>query len=957
MSSKTRSHQNSPVSMKYDQFKTDDFKCTHLNVRSLYRNYDEIGHFLHDNNIHVLALNETLLDDSISDSELRVQDYDLLRKDRNRNGGGVAIYIQNSITYEVVNSEVFDSLELLLIKIRPKSSSPFLFMSWYRPPDSKIELMDRYERVLAFIDTFRLDVVVMGDVNCDLKKPYKSNMIKRYEEVNTLYSMQQINTTMFTRITHISKSLIDHMLTNATDMIRTHGVISIALSDHDLCYLILNFKSVRNPKTITFRNLKKVNLEAFRNHLSNHPWHEIETCKSLDEEIDLWESFLLKSIDEFAPLKKKRVRNQPAPWLNSDIKQIMKIRDGLKRKASKSNNEELMNRYRKAKNLVTKKIRAAKKAHFSKQLSDTAKSTSNIWPVLKSLLPSKKATQNYNPGTEDSLLANQFNNFFANVGADLAATIPNVNCNKNCSKYDNCNDLLFELTPVSEEDVLKAIQGMSNKKSTGVDNISILMIKMAVPTIVPSLTHICNRSLSERTFPTKWKRSKIIPIHKSGNKKSANNYRPISILPSVSKILERLVQVQLTDYLKFNNILSEAQSGFRKNHSTISALLKVTDDWLSAIDHGLLTGAVFIDLRKAFDTVDPFILLNKLSNIGVSASCLSWFRSYLTGRRICTVINSSTSKESSIDYGVPQGSILGPLLFVIYIDDLVKHLEQCSVHLYADDTVIYFSNKDVHMIESVLNSELQNIFDWLGSSKLSLNCNKTVCMLFGSPGMLQKYNQVHITVNNARIQQVQSTKYLGMILDPNLKWNLHIDHMSNRISKLVRMLSRLRHTLNISNMKIVYNAIILPIFDYGDVLYGSGAAKYTDSLQKLQNRAFRILLGLSPYEHVSIKELHSRLGYKSLEFRRFCHLNTMVYKAINELAPPYLKSSFHFCQYNYLLRSNGKLALPRPRTDYLKRSFSYRGAMQFNNLPPELKLSTSVASFSNRLRSISPDFL
>ena len=931
-----------------------------MNVRSLYRNIDEIRHFLHDNNIHILALNETLLDDSINDNELLVQNYDLLRNDRNRNGGGVAIYVHNSISYEVINSAELDSLELLLIKIRPKSSSPFLFMSWYRPPDSRIELMDYYERALAFVDTFRLDVIVMGDVNCDIKKSYKSNVIKRYEQVNMLYSMQQINTTMFTRTTHNSKSLIDHMLTNTIDMVKAHGVINLALSDHDLCYVILNFKCVQTPKTVTYRNLKKINLEAFRSHLSNHPWHEIETCESLDEEVDLWESFLLKSIDEFAPVRRKRVRNQPAPWLNSDIKQLMKIRDSLKRKASKSSDEELMKRYRNTKNLVTKKIRAAKKAHFTKQLFDASNSTSsgNIWSVLKPLLPSKKTNQNcQNSDTDDSLLANEFNNFFANVGSELAATIPNVNSARNTTIIQNNTDSLFELSPVSEEDVLKVIHGMSNKKSTGVDNISTLMIKMAVPTIVPSLTHICNRSLSERIFPTKWKRSKIIPIHKSGNKKSANNYRPISILPSVSKILERLVQVQLTNYLKSNDILSEAQSGFRKNHSTISALIKVTDDWLTAIDQGLLTGAVFIDLRKAFDTVDPSILLKKLSNVGVSDNCLSWFQSYLTGRRICTVINSSTSEESSIDYGVPQGSILGPLLFVIYIDDLVEHLEQCSVHLYADDTVIYFSNKDVHVIESVLNSELQNIFNWLGSSKLSLNCKKTVCMLFGSQGMIKKCNQLRITVNGTQIQQVESTKYLGMILDPNLKWNLHIDHMLIRIGKLVRLLSRLRYTLNIDNMKIIYNAIILPIFDYGDILYGSAAAKYTDSLQKAQNRAFRFLLGVSPHEHISIKELHSRLGYKSLEFRRFCHLNTMVYKAINDLAPPYLKSSFHFCQYNYSLRSNGKLAVPKPRTDYLKRAFLYRGAMQFNNLPPDLKRASSYSLFSNKLKAVSFDFL
>ena len=206
---------------------------------------------------------------------------------------------------------------------------------------------------------------------------------------------------------------------------------------------------------------------------------------------------------------------------------------------------------------------------------------------------------------------------------------------------------------------------------------------MAIPTIVSSLTHIFNRYLSERVFPTNWKMSKIIPIHKYGDKNSPNNYRPISILPSVSKILEKLVSAIIWLFKIVYIILSEAQSGFRKSHSTISTLIKVTDDWLAAMDQGLYAGAVFIDLRKVFDTVDPFILLNKLSNIGVSADCLQWFTSYLTNRRISTLFDSSTSVESSIEYGVPQSSILGPILFIIYIDEIFKHLNHCSVHLYT----------------------------------------------------------------------------------------------------------------------------------------------------------------------------------------------------------------------------------------------------------------------------------
>ena len=200
-------------------------------------------------------------------------------------------------------------------------------------------------------------------------------------------------------------------------------------------------------------------------------------------------------------------------------------------------------------------------------------------------------------------------------------------------------------------------------------------------------------------------------------------------------------------------------------------------------------------------------------------------------------------------------------------------------------------------------------------------------------------------------------KYLGMLLDPNFKWNLHIDQMCTRISKLIRLLSRLRHTINLANLKIVYNTLILPILDYGDIVYGNASFKYTDLLQKLQNRACRIILGVSPYSHTPVRELHARLGWKSLEARRCCHLNIMVFKALNDLAPTYLKGCFQFCQRNYSLRSNGNLSLPKPRSDYYKRKFSYLGSVQFNNLPPHLKTPCSLSSFINKLHLFLPDFL
>ena len=270
---------------------------------------------------------------------------------------------------------------------------------------------------------------------------------------------------------------------------------------------------------------------------------------------------------------------------------------------------------------------------------------------------------------------------------------------------------------------------------------------------------------------------------------------------------------------------------------------------------------------------------------------------------------------------------MGPLLFIIYVNDLRNSIKSCSLKLYADDTVLYYSDTSVQKIESVLNNELLQLHQWMNENKLTVNCDKTVCMLIGSRYMLSKENELIVTLSNTKIQQVHHFKYLGVICDKQLKWDVHIDNMVKKIGKMVSYLGRLRSVLNESIMKLVYNAVILPRFDYGDVVYGSACKLYIERLQKLQNRAGRLILRVKRDSHVSNIEIHEE--WDTLLDRRNKHLLTYMFRTLHGMTPIYISESFDHLSHQYCLRFGEQLSLPKPRTEYLKRAFRYRGATMY----------------------------
>ena len=485
------------------------------------------------------------------------------------------------------------------------------------------------------------------------------------------------------------------------------------------------------------------------------------------------------------------------------------------------------------------------------------------------------------------------------------------------------------------------------------------MILLTLNPVLPVLCHIFNHSLCSNSFPNTWRQAIVIPIPKVPNPLSFSDYRPISILPFLSKVLERIVHQQLSSFLALNKILSPFQSGFRPGHSTVTALNKVNDDIRLGIDNQQITILALLDFSNAFNSVDFDILLAILKSINISSEAIEWFYSYLHEREQVIRINDQQSSACRLSAGVPQGGVLSPLLFSIFINSVTKLLS-LSFHLYADDLQIYVTTdvNDIAKAINLVNSNLHKISSWSKSFGLTINPKKSQVCFLGSRQQLSKLNfpsYPPIIFDNCKLECSNTVKNLGIKVDSTFSWASHISELSRKMYYTMGRLKRWKNLLPIQTKISLASSLLLPILDYADTCYLDVSQQLLITLERLQNLVIRFIFGLKKFDHIS--QYRVRLQWLSVENRRNLHTVTLLYSILfHPDTPSYLKERFSFLGSNSCIpfslrsKSDNVLEIPLCRTHCYSKSFTVEAVKLWNALPREVRQSTSINIFKHKAK-------
>ena len=708
-------------------------------------------------------------------------------------------------------------------EIKPVHKKSFLLCSVYRPPSSLINWIDEFEKEITTAINHNSDIILVGDFNIDFLKPNKQP--QKWLSLLETYNLNQIIQEA-TRVTPDSSTLIDHVYVTNKDLILESHVAKFSISDHYPVCLTRKEKNSTYIKkdihtTISYRNFKNFNEANFLSDLAITPFDKIEHESHPNTCIQMWYDIFNAVLDKHAPIVTKRVKRDRQPeWFNNEIAYARKMRE-------KYHKLEMWSEFKFWRNRTKHIIDESKRNFYSKMVKDS-KASKDLWKCIRSLNPSQQEKP-YELLNEDGVktnnvsdICNVFNKFFTscveNLKTDrcMSKTHDYAKLNQFVQKkFTKSEQVKFSIPPVTINGLFNEMIKLDINKSTGSDNIGPKILKLSAPFITSSLTYIFNRIIDTSTFPCVLKNARVTPVFKAGEKFMATNYRPISVLPVLSKLLEKHVSKHLYDYLKRLDLLHPAQSGFRQEHSCQTALINIIDKWIQDMNDGNINLAVLLDFKKAFDVVDHDILCKKLEIYGFDNTAVSFLKSYLNERTQQVQIGNAHSEKLYIKYGVPQGSILGPLLFILYINDLPIYMQNCCTDLYADDSTLHLSGNCYQTLQSKVQEDLHGVEEWCNDNNMFINKNKTKYMIIGTKQRaMPHYNESCLTINNQVIQSSTCESLLGIKIDPSLTWTNQIDVICSKISSRLYLLLKIKKFLNLDSRKLFYIGFILPLIDY-----------------------------------------------------------------------------------------------------------------------------------------------
>ena len=945
---------------------TDVLSMCCFNIRSIKRNLTSFESYLDLLNHHftLIGITETWLRDDDCDL-YNISNYKIVENHRqNRSGGGVAFFVQKHIEYSVRHDiEIFDQeCESLFIEIdkgQLNSDKTVIVGVIYRPPNTSIESFNT--KISGIMDILKKEnkyCYLMGDFNINILNSENHDLTGQFVDIMSSNAFLPLITRP-TRITANSATLIDNIFTNNLDDIvhSVHGISVTDISDHYPIFCINKGVLIPETEEIVYKRIySNRNKQAFLTGIQEMDWGQLLGCHGTQTCFTKFHEKLTALHNKYFPLTRMKWKyNNRKPWLSDGLKSSIKHKNKLYHIYRKMNSVYNETTYKIYKSKLQRLLKTAEKIHYQDLLLKYKDNLKKSWSIIKGIINKNKRQENQkkfklNDGSitdNKQVISDRFNDFFVNIGPTLAKAIPQVRNHPVSFMGDRIEQSIF-LEPVTEGEINQIIISL-NDNAPGYDDISAMLLKVSSMYISQPLTYICNLSLQEGVFPDELKVANVIPLYKSDDVMVFNHYRPVSLLCVLSKVFEKIMYERLLKFLENLKLLYSEQYGFRRKHSTYMALLTLMDKLVNALEKKEIVVGIFLDFSKAFDTVDHDILLQKLYHYGLRGCAYSWFESYLTHRTQFVTYNGAKSKKLQIKCGVPQGSILGPLLFLIYINDLHTVCKHSFPILFADDTNLFLSGKNLDDMQTLLNEELTEIDLWLKANKLSLNIKKTHYMLFKNRGATEK--DICLKIENEPITQVKKTKFLGVIIDCNLTWKEHISYISGKIAKGVGILTKARKFLNKTTLMNLYYTFVYPYLIYCNHVWGSTYTTHFNKIISLQKKAVRIIAGIKPRSDVMNAFQQLRI-LPCILINKYL-LGRLMYKIYTNSALQKFECFFEYNKdvHGYNTRQTNHYHLPCIRTNLGKFGFRYQGAFIWNEI---LKLDISMESeysFSKNLKT------